>query len=72
MAQVDYKQIKNFPDLATKDQVALLYDLVLRLIANNLRAGIPIQDPILLSLTQAALETISTQQDNSKQPIITN
>jgi hypothetical protein len=71
MSQIDYKQIKNFPDLAPANQVKILYDLVLRLIAYQVRAGLPITDPILLSLIPQALQVGLAPQTTSNVPSLT-
>lgn len=66
--QIQVKQIANFPDLPTKDQVAILYDLVLRMLANESRLGIPITDPVLLQFLPAALAAMNNQLNTITPP----
>lgn len=66
--QIDVKQIANFPDLPTKQQVAILYDLVLRLLAQEKINGMPITDPVLLQFLPVALAAMSNQLNIQTQP----
>lgn len=68
--QIDVKQIKNFPDLPTKEQVGILYDLVLRLIAQQQQIGLPITDNVLLSILPQALESSNSQLNSQNLPLV--
>lgn len=65
--QIDIKQIANFPDLPTKQQVSILYDLILRMIANQQRMGIQITDPVLLKFLPIALASMDNQLNTSRE-----
>lgn len=55
MAQIDIKQISNFPDLPTTEQVDVLYLLLNRLLIQLTIQGIKLEDELLQEQLEIAL-----------------